>query len=469
MLLNTAQRQQSDSLSAAEQDTEEQPSRSLSPLPSASPDAATATTLSSSSSSTVKVPRGTFVYASAPARIDLCGGWTDTIPITHEHGGRVVNVAVNINNKAPYTVRARRTEALILSLSYDVKVPAEHYHSLEQLRDYADPTVPCALLKASIVASGILGITGTRHDEDKISELAPSHPPLRTMAELLKRAGGGLELEVRSSLPVGSGMGTSSILAAAILAVLKILMGEPYTMEDLVYLTLDVEQMMNTGGGWQDQVGGIYPGFKVGTCRLGLPIKIHTTQIEVADTFLDEFDARLVLIYTGQTRLAKNLLQTVLMNWTSQDPKIVETMDRLVQDAEQCEQALRKGKFDSVGTLLSRYFSDKRLLSRTTLHHPPSVGRLLQHLDPYIEGASLAGAGGGGFLVAILRPGLDRDSVLSTVRKAMKQEDLECSEAVDQERSTHQVEEDADVPGGMWSWKASIARTGLVVSVGHEC
>jgi hypothetical protein len=42
-------------------------------------------------------------------------------------------------------------------------------------------------------------------------------------------------------------MGTSSILAATILAVLKTLMGEPYTMDDLVYLTLDVEQMMNTG------------------------------------------------------------------------------------------------------------------------------------------------------------------------------------------------------------------------------
>lgn len=43
------------------------------------------------------------------------------------------------------------------------------------------------------------------------------------------------------------GMGTSSILIATILAVLKTLMGKPYTNDDLFYETLDVEQMMNTG------------------------------------------------------------------------------------------------------------------------------------------------------------------------------------------------------------------------------
>lgn len=93
----------------------------------------------------------------------------------------------------------------------------------------------------------------------------------------------------------------------------------------------------------------------------------------------------------------------------------------------------------------------------------------MQHLDPFIEGASLAGAGGGGFLAAILRPGLDRDTVLSTVRKAMRLEDQERDGTVDQKGDSQEIEEVADVPGGMWSWKASIARTGLLVSVGHEC
>lgn len=35
------------------------------------------------------------VRVRAPVRIDLAGGWTDCAPFTHDHGGEVVNVAIN--------------------------------------------------------------------------------------------------------------------------------------------------------------------------------------------------------------------------------------------------------------------------------------------------------------------------------------------------------------------------------------
>ncbi|KAG0002019.1 hypothetical protein BGZ79_003728 [Entomortierella chlamydospora] len=398
----------------------------------------------------VLVPQGTFVYASAPARIDLAGGWTDTPPITHEHGGKVVNVAIKVNNRAPYTVKARRTEALILSLSYEPDIPPEHYHSLEQIRDHADPLVPCALLKACIVASGIIGITPSKHDD----------VPYKTIAEALKHSGGGLELVVRSSLPLGSGMGTSSILAAAVLAVLKTLKGESYTTDDLLYQTLEVEQMMNTGGGWQDQVGGVLPGFKVTTCELGLPVQIKANTLDLSDDFIESFNSRLLLIYTGKTRLAKNLLQTVLMNWAGQDEAVVETMHRLVKDATQCEASLREGNMTNVGAVLSRYFDDKRFLSSTTLDHPPVVGILIKHLGPYIEGASLAGAGGGGFLVALLKPNLDRDDILANIRHVIDAE---------KKSQTPRDSNDVDVEdNNMWAWEATVDTVGLVVQIGEK-
>ncbi|KAF9403441.1 hypothetical protein BGX21_004202 [Mortierella sp. AD011] len=368
----------------------------------------------------VLVPQGTFVYASAPARIDLAGGWTDTPPIT-----------------------------LILSLSYDPDIPPEHYHSLEQIRDHADPLVPYALLKACIVASGIIGITPSKHDDVSY----------KTIAEALKHSGGGLELVVRSSLPLGSGMGTSSILAAAVLAVLKTLKGESYTTDDLLYQTLEVEQMMNTGGGWQDQVGGVLPGFKVTTCELGLPVQIKANTLDLSDDFIESFNSRLLLIYTGKTRLAKNLLQTVLMNWAGQDEAVVETMHRLVKGATQCETSLREGNMTNVGTILSRYFDDKRFLSNTTLDHPPVVGTLIKHLGPYIEGASLTGAGGGGFLVALLKPNLDRDDILANIRHIIEAEKGQTS------RDSDGIDvEDND----MWAWEATVDTAGLVVQIGEK-
>lgn len=34
-----------------------------------------------------------------PARIDVSGGWSDTPPITYEHGGAVTTVALQVNGK----------------------------------------------------------------------------------------------------------------------------------------------------------------------------------------------------------------------------------------------------------------------------------------------------------------------------------------------------------------------------------
>ncbi|KAG0240130.1 hypothetical protein BGX31_002239 [Mortierella sp. GBA43] len=233
-------------------------------------------------------------------------------------------------------------------------------------------------------------------------------------------------------------MGTSSILSATILAVLKTLKGEAFTMDDILYQTLDVEQMMNTGKWMATSTHQWYR------------FHINTKSIDLSSEFINSFNSRLLLIFTGQTRLAKNLLQTVLMNWAGQEPAVVETMDRLVKDATECENVLTKGDWAGVGTVLSRYFTDKRFLSNTTLNDPSVIARLLTHLGPYIEGASLAGAGGGGFLAALLKPSFTREDVVSKVRVAM---------ANDKGGSAEDEE-------SMWAWQATVDTQGLVIGIG---
>lgn len=44
-------------------------------------------------------PVGKWVQADCPARIDISGGWSDTPPITYEHGGAVTIVGVLVNGK----------------------------------------------------------------------------------------------------------------------------------------------------------------------------------------------------------------------------------------------------------------------------------------------------------------------------------------------------------------------------------
>lgn len=71
-------------------------------------------------------------------------------------------------------------------------------------------------------------------------------------------------------VPKGSGLGTSSILAGACVKALFEFTGITYTQEDLYDHVLCMEQLMSTGGGWQDQVGGLSMGLKYITAESGI-------------------------------------------------------------------------------------------------------------------------------------------------------------------------------------------------------
>ena len=110
---------------------------------------------------------------------------------------------------------------------------------------------------------------------------------------------------------------------------------------------LVVEQMMTTGGGWQDQIGGLLPAFKLGRSSAQLPLEVEWRLLNVENnqntSFWDDFDRRIILVYTGQTRLARNLLQSVLRNWYS--GTISHLFDELEENALQAAQAIEHGLF----------------------------------------------------------------------------------------------------------------------------
>ena len=66
---------------------------------------------------------------------------------------------------------------------------------------------------------------------------------------------------------------------------------------------------MTTGGGWQDQVGGLCGRIHLGLSEGKLPLSIQAVDLKVSPETIKAFNERLVLIYTGKTRLARNLLQ----------------------------------------------------------------------------------------------------------------------------------------------------------------
>ncbi|CAF0853252.1 unnamed protein product [Rotaria sordida] len=344
-------------------------------------------------------PKHQQVTVECPVRLDLSGGWTDTPPICYEHGGSVLNVAITINGQRPVGARARLIESttsipfvtFILKGEHEKDDKIYELHQLVQFTDYNQPQRPCALLKTCCIFTGIIDINATQE---------------MTLNEQLKKnlSGYSLILEAWSNVPVGSGLGTSSILAGAILLALWNLIGiENITDSTIIHGVLVVEQMMTTGGGWQDQIGGLLPAFKLGKSNAQLPLEVNWRQLNVKDNnntiFWNDFDERLILVYTGQTRLARNLLQCVLRNWYS--GTISQLFDELEENAIRAAEAVEQGNLSKLGECMSIYWQQKLRVAPGS--EPEICRRLIDLLTPYIYGITLAGAGGGGFLAALAK------------------------------------------------------------------
>lgn len=65
----------------------------------------------------------------------------------------------------------------------------------------------------------------------------------------------------------------------------------------------------DVGGGWQDQVGGLFGGVKIARSAAQLPLRVEVEQLSLSQDFLSVLQQHLLLVYTGKTRLARNLLQ----------------------------------------------------------------------------------------------------------------------------------------------------------------
>jgi galactokinase/mevalonate kinase-like predicted kinase len=329
------------------------------------------------------------IWGRAPARLDIGGGWTDTPPYSLEHGGCVINAAVNLNGQAPIHVYLRITKKhsiRINSIDHGMDLTIT---KLDDLLDYRQATSKFGLAKAALVLSGF-------------SPNSADWPKdVKTLKQMLQFFGGGIELTTLAAIPSGSGLGTSSILGSVLIAVINRLIGKQYTQRELFHSVLQLEQELTTGGGWQDQIGGAVPGIKVISTDPGLipAPRIHFVPNDLLDPVMN--NGKTLLYYTGLRRLAKNILQHVVGNYLDRNRDSLETLKKLHSYPQHAADALSRKDMKRFGELLDVAWQlNKQIDPDSTTE---TVEQILQKLHPYIYGAKLLGAGGGGFLLLICK------------------------------------------------------------------
>ena len=273
----------------------------------------------------------------------------------------------------------------------------------------------------------------------------------------------GIELASEVNLPKGSGLGTSSILAFAMVHALldlrqgtawkplegslaaKVeyfdeagaLVAAPRTTEDAelrdtIDAVLAVEQMLTTGGGWQDQVGGALERLRLSRSEPSgerLISYSHSALDGMSEATKAFINSRFACVFTGTVRLAKTVCDSVVTTWQRRDAGVETALTRCADLAVEMYQVFASlgskspeeiargdGEFDiaRLGALLETHKSLQQSLWPSI--ESPTIRAVYEALAPLSHGSFICGAGSGGHIIALLKSSATADAVTDAVR-----------------------------------------------------
>ena len=183
-------------------------------------------------------------------------------------------------------------------------------------------------------------------------------------------------------------------------------LGRELPDNELYNRVLCMEQIMSTGGGWQDQVGGLAPGIKMVTSDPGMHQSILCTPVRMPKQACQELNDRFCLIYTGQRRLARNLLREVVGKYIASEPSAVDVLYEIQRMAVLMRFELEKGNVDGFAELLNEHWELSKKLDAGCTN--TCIEQIFLTVDDLIAGKMICGAGGGGFLQVVLKRDVSR-------------------------------------------------------------
>lgn len=210
------------------------------------------------------------------------------------------------------------------------------------------------------------------------------------------RPPGGLELFLHSDAPPGSGLGSSSTLVVALAGVFRHWLKLTMTDYDLAALAYRIERVdLAIAGGMQDQYAAAFGGFNL-IEFLADAVIVNPLRIERAT--LNELQYRLMLCYTGQTRLSAHILDEQVGAYIARKPSVVDALDGMKILTVQMKNAILLDNLSRFGELLHEAWTLKKQLATRISD---------VHLDALYErarsagalGGKILGAGGGGYLL----------------------------------------------------------------------
>jgi D-glycero-alpha-D-manno-heptose-7-phosphate kinase len=300
------------------------------------------------------------VRSAAPLRISFVGGGTDFPHYYRRHGGAVLSATID---RYAHVHLSPRTDREVTIRSLDLG------HLVEYDLDEG-PTYDGAmdLAKAAIERMGL---------------------------------DTGLDVEVASDAPPGSGLGGSSALVTAMVAALAALGARSLGTHELARLAYAIERDdLGVVGGWQDQYAAAFGGFNLIEFSAD---DVAVTPVRVADEVLAELRSNLLLCYTGKVRTDLGLIDAQIRMYEEGREETIVGMKHLHVMAYEMRDAIESGDLDSLGAMLRLAYENKKRMNPHIAEGTPIEALFEVAHDAGAQGGKICGAGGGGYLLLYCR------------------------------------------------------------------
>ncbi len=323
------------------------------------------------------------IEISLPVRINLSGTWTDAMPYCTENGGCVINAAVTADGELPVNVVVeKRTDGRIMFGSDDIFTFYDF--SDDGFDDFSDFSLHRAVLK-------ILGISSKTVIKDGF-----------TLSASVK------------NIQKGSGLGVSSILLSGCIKALCTMLGVKFDTDKIINAVFVAEQIMGTGGGWQDQAGGFIPGIKIVSSCPGIVQRPVIKRIVLSDGFRAFFKDRLFLVPTGKRHYGRFIVTNAANRYLEKNNEAMSAYREMYILNDRLTKAIENDDFLSFAQCINRHHELLRLI--TPLSSDIDIDNMRSRLLDICDGVSVLGAGGGGYLLAVAKSGITKDIMCDFIK-----------------------------------------------------
>ena len=302
------------------------------------------------------------IKARAPARIGIGGGGSDIPAFFEQHGGAVLNVAINL-----------------YSYTKMVKTNDKHTHVISN--DWGIERI----------------ITDTRLEPENIADNVDIVKA--TMEEAGLSPTEGYSLLIHSMAPKNSGLAGSSALMVSLLAAMRNAAGTSIMNRDaMAKQAYEIERVkLNRPGGYQDQYAAVFGGFNFIEFKKN---SITNYPLRLEEELIADLHSSMMLFETPNMRMqtAHSVEQKKVEDIRANGDSI-ENLLSIKDLAYGIRDALMIGDTEELGELLHESWLEKKQLPGVNLPYMDKIYQTARDSGAY--GGKISGAGGGGFLFVV--------------------------------------------------------------------